>query len=73
MKTKNLREKTKLLLTKAMVIPILEYPTTPNIALSKYRIKKLQRIQNKALKFAINNNNKNNRAITTEELHRRGK
>ena len=44
--------KIKTHLVKALVLPILEYPTVPTISMSKTQISKLQKTQNKALRFA---------------------
>lgn len=47
-------EKIKIHLVKALVLPILEYPPIPTHALSQTQVSKLQKIQNKALRFATN-------------------
>ena len=49
---RNLPTKIKVHLVKAMVIPTLEYPPIPIHSLSKNQIIKLQRTQNKALRWA---------------------
>ena len=59
----------KLHLVKAYVLPILTYPTYALNALSKTHILNLQRIQNKAIRFAYNEYYPY--TTTTEELHLR--
>ena len=51
---KNLPEKIKLHLVKACILPILQYPAIPLVTASQNNILKLQRIQNRALKFVYN-------------------
>lgn len=46
--------KIKTHLVKALVLPVLEYPPIPTQALSNRQISRLQKIQNKALRFATN-------------------
>ena len=61
--------KTKTHLIKALILPILHYPITPTVALSNTRIKEMQGVQNKAIRFATNDNVMNRRQ-TSEQLHR---
>ena len=46
--------KIKTHLIKALVLPILDYPPIPTHTMSKTQITKLQKVQNKALRFATN-------------------
>ena len=46
--------KIKTHLIKTLVLPVLDYPPIPTHAMSKTQISKLQKIQNKALRFALN-------------------
>ena len=64
-----LSTKTKSHLIKALILPILQYPITPTVTLSTTRIKTLQKIQNRAVRFATNV--KLLDRIPTETLHRR--
>lgn len=57
----------KLHLVKACVLPILTYPAYTLNSLSKTQLLKLQRVQNKAIRFAYNERYPYTR--TTEELH----
>lgn len=50
----NMPEKIKVHLVKALILPILDYPPIPIHAMSKTQISKLQKIQNRALRFATN-------------------
>ena len=59
----------KLHLVKACIIPILTYPTYTLNALSKTHLLSLQRIQNKAIRFAFNDYYPY--TTTTKELHLR--
>ena len=47
-------ENIKIHLVKALILPILDYPPIPTHTMSNNQIKKLQKIQNKALRFATN-------------------
>ena len=47
-------EKIKVHLVKALILPILDYPPIPTHTLSKTQLSKLQKVQNKALRFATN-------------------
>ena len=58
----------KLHLIKACVLPILTYPSYPLNTLSKTSMLSLQRIQNKAIRFALEDS-KYPYAYTTEQLH----
>ena len=49
----NLPTNIKIHLIKAFIIPILQYPPIPLITISKTNTNKLQKIQNKALRFAF--------------------
>lgn len=49
-----MQTKIKTQLIKSLVLPILEYPPIPIVSLSKTQISKLQKIQNRALRFATN-------------------
>ncbi len=46
--------KIKTHLVKTLTLPILDYPPIPIHALSKTQILKLQRVQNRAMRFATN-------------------
>lgn len=59
--------KIKTHLVKAMVLPVLEYPPIPLHSLSKNQISKLQKIQNKALRFATNQ--RYPYTMTTAQIH----
>ena len=63
----NLPTNIKLHLVKACVIPILTYPSYPLAILSKTSILSLQKIQNKALRYAFNQRHPYTQS--TEELH----
>ena len=63
----NLPTNIKLHLVKACVIPILTYPSYPLAILSKTSLLSLQKIQNKALRFAFNQ--RYPYTHSTEELH----
>ena len=64
----NLPTKIKTHLIKAFILPILHYPPIPLLNTSKTTQLKLQRIQNKALRYAFNEKYPYTR--NTEELHR---
>lgn len=51
---KEMSTKIKTHLVKALVLPVLEYPPIPTHALSNRQVSRLQKIQNKALRFATN-------------------
>ena len=53
-KFRYLNKKLKLRLYKALVLPLLTYPTIPLNACSKSQIRKLQTVQNKAIKWICN-------------------
>ena len=57
----------KLHLVKALVLPVLDYPPIPTHTLSKTQLKKLQRVQNKALRFATEQ--RYPYTLTTEQIH----
>ena len=65
----NLSQKNKKQLYLSLVRSLLEYPPIPISAMSKTQIEKLQKIQNRALRFMYNI--KWYDLVTTEELHRR--
>lgn len=54
-------------LVKTLVLPILDYPPIPTHTLSKTQIGKLQRTQNKALRFATNQ--RYPYTLNTEQIH----
>ena len=60
-------EKIKTHLVKALILPIIEYPPIPLHTMSNNQISKLQKIQNKALRFATNQ--KYPYTMTTEQIH----
>lgn len=62
-----LPDKIKAHLVKAYITPILTYPAYPLNALSKQSTLKLQTVQNKAIRFAFNDNYPYSH--TTRELH----
>ena len=64
---KKLKTNTKLRLYKALIRPALTYPATPLNSLCPSQMIKLQRIQNKALRFATNTNLIDRR--TSRSLH----
>ena len=57
----------KVTLVKTLLIPVLEYPPIPMCSATKTQLLKLQRVQNRALKFI--NNNDTERIDTIKELH----
>lgn len=59
--------KLKLHLVKTLIIPILEHPPVPTHTLSKTQISKLQKVQNKALRFATNQFYAS--TLTNEQIH----
>ena len=65
----NLPERIKIHLVKALILPILDYPPIPTHTMSKNQIKKLQKIQNKALRFATNQ--RYPYTMTTQQIHTR--
>lgn len=65
---RKLPEKIKTHLVKAYILPIIEYPAIPLCALSRTQVGKLQKMQNRALRFAMNDCYPYQ--WTTEELHR---
>lgn len=66
-KLRGLPTNIKIHLIKALVIPVLTYPPIPIHALSKTQILRLQRVQNKAIRFATNTRYPYNQ--TTQQLH----
>lgn len=64
---RNLPEKIKVHLVKAFISPLLQYPPIPLATASRHRQNKLQIIQNKALRFAFNENRRQSR--TMKSLH----
>ena len=66
---KKLNTNIKLHLVKAYILPILTYPSYTLNALSKTHLLSLQRIQNKAIRFALNDYFPY--TTTTKELHLR--
>ena len=65
-----LTPRTKIHLYKALVRPLLEYPMIPICGISETNKIKLQRIQNKAIKFAASNDNED---LTLEDAHHKYK
>lgn len=59
--------KIKTQLVKTLILPILDYPPVPTHTLSKTQIRKLQIIQNKALRFATGQ--RYPYTLTTQEIH----
>ncbi len=57
----------KTILIKTLLVPVLEYPPIPTCSASKTQLLKLQKVQNKALRFI--NENDAERVYTTKELH----
>lgn len=66
-KLHNMPEKIKIHLVKALILPILDYPPIPIHTMSNNQISKLQKVQNKALRFATNQ--KHPYTMTTEQVH----
>ena len=64
---KGLPENIKIHLVKALILPIIQYPPIPLHAISDNQLSKLQKIQNKALRFATNQYYPY--TMTTEEIH----
>lgn len=64
---KNMPTKIKTHLIKALVLPILEYPPIPTHTFSHAQVKKLQIVQNRALRFATNQHYPY--TLTTEQIH----
>ncbi len=50
----NMPENIEIRLVKTLILPILDYPPIPIHTMSKNQTSKLQKIQNKALRFATN-------------------
>lgn len=69
-KLNNLPIHIKLHLVKAFVLPIIEYPAIPLVSMNTTNIRKLQRVQNKALRFAFNERYPYTR--NTRQLHEEG-
>ena len=63
---KNLTPKIKTHLYKAFIQPIMEYPILPLCGISKSNIMKIQRIQNRAIKFITSNDNEH---LTIQQAH----
>lgn len=66
MRFRNLLTKTKTILVKSLIIPILEYPSIPNCVASTYQKRKMQTTLNKALRFIHVNEPEQ---LNLEELH----
>ena len=64
---KGLPEHIKIHLVKALILPIIQYPPIPLHTVSDTQLSKLQKIQNKALRFATNQYYPY--TMTTEEIH----
>ena len=62
-----LRKKLKLRLYKALVLPHLTYPVIPLNALSKTQSEKLQKVQNKAIRWICNESKRNCRLTQRHE------
>ena len=62
-----LPEKIKVHLVKALILPIIQYPPIPLHTMSKTQISILQKVQNKALRFATNQ--RYPYTMTTEQIH----
>ena len=54
-------------LVKALILPVLDYPPIPTHSLSKSQLSRLQKVQNKALRFATNQ--RYPYTMTTIEIH----
>lgn len=65
------KEKIKVHLLQAILLPILQYPLYPLITLSKTRLKTLQTTQNKAIRFVTNH--KHPHAKITKKIHEENK
>ena len=63
----NMPERIKIHLVKALILPILDYPPIPIHTMSRNQLSKLQKVQNKALRFATNQ--KHPYTMTTEQIH----
>jgi hypothetical protein len=63
----SLTQKIKLKLYLSLVRPVLEYPPTPLCTMSKFQILKLQRVQNKAVRFILNSDWRDRE--TAESMH----
>ena len=63
----NMPEKIKIHLVKSLILPIIEYPPIPTHTMSKSQIQKLQKIQNRALRFATNQ--RYPYTMTTKQIH----
>ena len=66
---RHLNSHIKLILYKTLVLPLLLYPPVPLNAANKTNMSKLQRVQNKAIRFITNTSRREH--ITSVELHRR--
>ena len=64
---KDMPTKIKTQLVKTLVLPILDYPPIPTHTLSKTQISKLQKIQNRALRFATGQ--RYPYTLNTREIH----
>ena len=51
---------------KALIRPVMEYPAVPLCSIAPTNIMKMQRVQNKAIKFAIKNDDED---LTIQEAH----
>lgn len=63
----NFPQKIKTHLVKTLILPVLDYPPIPTHALSKRQISRLQKIQNRALRFATNQ--RYPYTLNTEQIH----
>lgn len=63
----NMSEKIKTHLVKALILPILDYPPIPIHTLSNNQLSKLQKVQNKALRYATNQ--RHPYTMTTIQIH----
>ena len=63
----NFHQKIKTHLLKTLTLPIIDYPPIPTHALSNTQISRLQKIQNKALRFATGQ--RYPYTLNTEEIH----
>ena len=64
---KDMNTKIKTHLVKTLILPIIDYPPIPTHALSNKQISKLQKIQNKSLRFATNQ--RYPYTLNTQEIH----
>lgn len=64
---KQMPTKIKLHLVKTRILPILDYPSIPTHTLSNAQLSKLQKVQNRALRFAANQ--RHPYTMDTEQIH----